>query len=693
MKKIMAKLIICLVVLLIGTQTSYASEVNNPMTEDLDSGGHIIFNISDLITSGPWVDARNYGVTLDAATISSALGFIGSSEATLLIAGGAWDISNSLTIPSNINLRFEMGSFFNIASGISVKIEGKVDAGLYRIFSGEGEVVFNFANKADVAPYFYPQWWGAVTGDTNDINIMSRNTAAFNEALKWQKTFLADGIYKVNATIGTLYYGKLVGVGSSRSIIKTNDASVTLLNVTGEALVRDIGFEGGSRAVYTSTGNVDSTVIKFESCRFENQADSGFDDDAPLSNSTIFIITDCKFLTSTTGAAIKLGCDAMVLRDCWINLKSSTGIVAKRGTMRIQGLKGVASNSNQDSCWIENRSLHLLIEDSQFLPVGDLGRCIIKNYEAAQTPEAPGVPVPCEILVRNSTIQVSGDHAFKFYEIPNCFILQNNGPYNLNTGYGIYIGDAVSAASKYSFGVAFGVFENGDKLPLFGDPETMQLLTLKDHANLNSSINPLTTDMIFSMGSGESGFGGYQSASSSNITFPYNGIAGRQYDATADGQYFYFNWSLPASLFTNNTLYTAVVDVINNSNTPKKVYLTLGGNKKDFIISNGLHILSTSYFWVTGNATTAQVECYNMMNSDSLQFGRYRIFKGNHALGTVSTDMYGNTSTSVPSSSYIKFYKGDRIIHMDAAAGGYVGRQCTAAGTPGTWKSFGSIAP
>jgi len=689
-EKRMTKLVICWMFLLIGIQGSFGSEVNNPMTEDLDGGGCSIFNTSDIITSGPWVDARNYGVVLDDTTISSALSSIGSSEATLLIAGGAWDISNSLTIPLNINLRFEYGSFLDIDSGASVEIEGKVDAGLYRIFSGDGDVIFNFACKADVSPYLYPQWWGAVTGDTSDVAVMNQNTAALSEAIKWGKTFLADGIYKVNGTIDYLYYGKFVGVGPNRSIIKTDDTSVTLLNVKGEALVRDIGFEGGNIAVYTSTNNVDSTVIKFESCRFENQASSGFDDDSPLSNSTIFILTDCEFITSATGAALKMGFDATVLRDCAISLNSPVGIVAKRGTMRIQGLRGIASNSDHDSRWIENHCLHLLVEDSQFLSVGDSGRCVIENYESARRPNDPGVP--SEVLVRNCVIQVGDNHAFKLYEMPNCFILQNNGPYNCTTGYGIYIDNAVSSESKYNFGVYFGIFENGDKLPLFGSAEMTQLTNLKD-ANFNSSITPLTTDMIFSMGSGDGGWGGFQSATRSYITFPYNGIAGRQYDATADGQYFVLSWTLPSSLFTNNTLYTAVFDVINNSDTPKKVMLRLGGNRKEFVLSRGLYTLSTPYFWRTGDDTTAQFEVYNMMNGDSLQLGRYRIFKGNHAVESVNTVLYGNTSSSVPSSSYIKFQKGDRIIHMNASAGGYVGRQCTTAGTPGTWRSFGSIAP
>ena len=40
-----------------------------------------------------------------------------------------------------------------------------------------------------------------------------------------------------------------------------------------------------------------------------------------------------------------------------------------------------------------------------------------------------------------------------------------------------------------------------------------------------------------------------------------------------------------------------------------------------------------------------------------------------------------------------KWNPGDRVENTAPAAGGYVGWVCTAAGTPGTWKGYGEIAP
>ena len=218
-------------------------------------------------------------------------------------------------------------------------------------------------------------------------------------------------------------------------------------------------------------------------------------------------------------------------------------------------------------------------------------------------------------------------------------------------------------------------------------------MCFRDLANYRSSTSPLSEDLLFSMGTGDSGWGSYQTASLSYIPFPYNGIAGRQYDATADGQYFYLSWVLPESLFEDKTLYTAVFDVINDSETPKKVYLTLGNNKNEFHISRGLHMISTPYFWTTGDDTVVQFEVYNLITGDSIQLGRGRLFKGNCAVNTVNTIVYGTVSSLVPNSSYIKFYQGDQIINMDASAGEYIGRQCITSGSPGAWKPFGAIEP
>ena len=676
--------------------SAFCGTINNPMAEDFDGGGYKIFNISDLITSGPWVDARLYSSgVLDHNVIQAAINAIGISRKTLLIAGGSWDISGSLTIPSNINLRFEKGSFFNVVSGVTVDIRGNIDAGLYQIFAGNGNIELAHLVEAAIAPYVYPQWWGAVAGDTNEPAVMTQNTFALNQAIEYGKTFLSAGVYKVNGNIGNLYYGTIKGVSSSKTVIKSADTGLTIMGITGDGVVSDIAFDGGGRAINISTGNTDSISIKIENCKFENQYAASITDDGD-SASTLTIIDNCKFVTSVSGYAIDMGSQTGVrLNDCFIHVLSNTAIKNRDNNMYITGLLGVSSNSTQNSCWIENsdgfNGSYLSIKGSRFEGKdGDGGRCLIKNYAEGKY----ATYEPFQVIVENSKIFVNNDHAFKFFGLPNKVVFKDNGPYSLSAGKGIYLDSGISSGSILNF-PTYGYFENGDKLPIFGTEELTQLVSTKDYTNLSFSVTPLTTDMIFSKGIGDDigSWGGGATATVTSVTFPYNGIAGRKCDATADGQYLYLIYEVPSTLFSENTLYVGMIDVINNSKNPKVIQVFLGDAKKEYVIGRGLHILSVPYFWSTGKSTAAKFAISNLLTGDSLQFGRYRIFKGNNTQKTVNTIIYGSVSSSVPNSSYIKFYKGDRLIHMDADVGGYIGRQCVTAGNPGVWNSFGVIVP
>ncbi|HBG26917.1 MAG: hypothetical protein A2Y10_10560 [Planctomycetes bacterium GWF2_41_51] len=110
-----------------------------------------------LTSSMPWIDARDYGSFTDA-TITSALNAIGSSKKTLLLKAGVWQVSNSLTIPANVNLKFEQGARLFVASGDTVTINGTVEAPISQIFSGAGNVVLGPLVKEA-----YPQWWGQIS--------------------------------------------------------------------------------------------------------------------------------------------------------------------------------------------------------------------------------------------------------------------------------------------------------------------------------------------------------------------------------------------------------------------------------------------------------------------------------------------------------------------------------------------------
>ena len=106
------------------------------------------------------VDVRAY------ASFSSAIDALGASPKTLLIPNQQ-NITANKTVPSNVTLYFLQGGSLTISHGVTVTINGHVDAGLYQIFSwtGTGEVVFGAGAVKEV----YPEWWGAKPDASTDI--------------------------------------------------------------------------------------------------------------------------------------------------------------------------------------------------------------------------------------------------------------------------------------------------------------------------------------------------------------------------------------------------------------------------------------------------------------------------------------------------------------------------------------------
>lgn len=118
-------------VLLLGmalTNTAIAVQyVETPMVDDLNGGGFKIYNLSDVITKGPWVDVGAY------SSFSDAIDDINEDEKTLLIPNSQV-VDVNMAVPANITLWFLRGGELDISNGKTVTINGPVEAGLHKIF-------------------------------------------------------------------------------------------------------------------------------------------------------------------------------------------------------------------------------------------------------------------------------------------------------------------------------------------------------------------------------------------------------------------------------------------------------------------------------------------------------------------------------------------------------------------------------
>jgi len=70
-------------------------------------------------------------------------------------------ISSDVTVPNDICLKFVKGGELNVNSGYTVTINGCIEAGCYRLFSGDGDIQFGSTSQNVVyADWFYSGDWG-----------------------------------------------------------------------------------------------------------------------------------------------------------------------------------------------------------------------------------------------------------------------------------------------------------------------------------------------------------------------------------------------------------------------------------------------------------------------------------------------------------------------------------------------------
>jgi chitodextrinase len=138
------------------------------------------------------------GVTDDSAAINKAL----EEAEEVLFPGGTYAIKQNLTFPANKRILFGDGAKLQIASGITLKVNSGIHAGLYPIFTGAGRVVAGIPNQTA-----YPQWFGAsgLTGTGGRGIVATGSIAAGSNVLTLDSGYerFEDG-----QTVMVLYAGR-----------------------------------------------------------------------------------------------------------------------------------------------------------------------------------------------------------------------------------------------------------------------------------------------------------------------------------------------------------------------------------------------------------------------------------------------------------------------------------------------------
>lgn len=156
---------------------------SNPEVADA-RGGYVVLG-ARLNASDKRIDDIAHNVKSIGSIKSAIQAAINSGGGVVFTPVGTYTLSENITVPVNVTLSFPAGAKWNLASGITLTVNGHIDAGAYQVFSGAGLVQYTSAN-----PKAYPEWWGAVgDGVTNDSPAIQKAVNASNVLQFVERTY------------------------------------------------------------------------------------------------------------------------------------------------------------------------------------------------------------------------------------------------------------------------------------------------------------------------------------------------------------------------------------------------------------------------------------------------------------------------------------------------------------------------
>jgi hypothetical protein len=160
-----------------------------------------------------------------------------SSSRRVWVPAGTYAITSNLTVTAD--LIFDQGAVLTLSSGVTLQVNGQIDAPRRRIFSGAGKVVFGAGTDE-----LFPEWWGAFTNGSDATPGMTLACQAACDSgvqFGFQKTVRLGGMYTLMSRVsfgGGDINIKGLGEGTSGIIVAGQDGfyyTGTQPNVTNRA--------------------------------------------------------------------------------------------------------------------------------------------------------------------------------------------------------------------------------------------------------------------------------------------------------------------------------------------------------------------------------------------------------------------------------------------------------------------------
>jgi hypothetical protein len=351
----------------------------------------------------------NYGT--DRTAFVAAIAAIGGEEANLYLGADDYSLDDDLTIPANVNIEFEKGAIITIASAKTLTISGRLTAGLYQIFDGDGSVVIDESSVG----LTYPEWWGLDTADFY---------AAVNAAVN-------SGGKAIQLPAGTLS--------------RTTDTAIDVpegVHIFGHGQKTILSNASGTNDIFTSSAD----SVGFHNFKM-NGPDNTSCDGILLNDLNDFIVENIYGyqLSSTITVGSTASCSRGLISNVNSYLNTQQGIhISKGDDIVVTGgvSRDIGSSNLHHGCYIGNATN---ITVTNFSADGCYGSGI--HVYSQSTFDAHGIIISNNRCIDNGVaaagargnILVSAASGSTMENV----ILSNNYTFN-GSGYNIYIGGVLS---------------------------------------------------------------------------------------------------------------------------------------------------------------------------------------------------------------------------------------------------------
>jgi hypothetical protein len=386
------------------------------------------------------VSVKDFGAVGDGVaddTVAFAAAVAASATGTILVPTGTYRIGTNLTIPRTHGLWFSVSGIMSIDSGVTLAINGSVDAPDAQIFAGAGLATgITFADVGRI----HVRWFGAKgDGTTDDATEIQ---AAVDTARRSDRAtvFFGSGIFAVGTSITLTGPANAITImGTDMSGVQTGstNSNTVILWTGGASPVFDVGFSSqvtfcnfydlsfqntgtGTAAIQfsnNSAGNVRisriSTVTKSGQADFSSASlilqglNYSVIDQVQLLGSSVAIIID----TPTGGGTLS------VIQDSVFSYGSNVVAQQFDPIIKLTGTYGAGYGFEQliiENCTFNVKNGRRVIDNTD----GDLA-----NNITFRNCEFNGTPAPLAFS-NVSGVKIAHLHDFKQLLIEDCYISQ-----------------------------------------------------------------------------------------------------------------------------------------------------------------------------------------------------------------------------------------------------------------------------